>query len=94
MKSPTVVQLVRERDLVPDAVIQGDVHVPGIEDRGEALADELDDGLEIELLHQRGADLVDHGEFGVPLLGLGEEALRLVEEAGVLERDAHARSKR
>ena len=35
--------------------------------------------------------LVDHGELGAALLGLLQQALRLVEEARVLQRHAHAR---
>ena len=39
-------------------------------------------------------DAVDHRELGVALLGLLQQPLRLVEEARVLERDAHARRDR
>ena len=59
-----------------------------------ALADELDNGLELELLRQRLADLVDQGQLGIALVGLGQEALRLGEQAGVLEGDAHAGGER
>ena len=38
--------------------------------------------------------LVDDRQLGGTLVGLGEQALRLVEQAGVLERDAHARGDR
>src|SRR4029079_6548946 len=36
-------------------------------------------------------DRVDDRELLRPFIGLGEESLRLVEQAGVLERDARAR---
>ena len=59
-----------------------------------ALADELDDRLEVELRGERLADLVDERQLGGALVGLGQQTLRLVEQAGVLEGDAHARRER
>ena len=50
--------------------------------------------VEVELLRQCLADLVDDGELGVALVRLGQQALRLVEEARALERDGHARGER
>ena len=66
----------------------------GLEDRPDPLADELDDRREVELLGEGAADLVDDRQLGGALIGLGEEPLRLVEQPGVLERDAHARGER
>src|SRR4029079_12142012 len=51
-------------------------------------------GVARELMGEAGADLVDDRQLAGPLRGLDEEAFRLVEEAGVLERDAHARGDR
>ena len=62
--------------------------------RPHPLADEVDDRLEVELAGERVADLVDDGQLGVALFGLAEQALRLVEQAGVLERTGHARRDR
>ena len=39
-------------------------------------------------------DVVDDGQLGGSLVRLGQEALRLVEQPGVLEGDAHARGER
>ncbi len=74
--------------------MQRDVEGVRREQIADALAHELDDGVEVELLGERGTDLVDDRELGGPLVGLGQEALRLVEEARVLERHAHARRER
>ena len=62
-----------------------------LEDRPDPLADEVDDRLEVELLGEGLADLVDDRQLGGALVGLRQQALRLVEQAGVLEGDAHAR---
>ena len=60
------------------------------EDLPQALADGVDDALEIELLGQRLADLVDDRQLGVALLGLGQQPLRLVEQPRVLQGDTEA----
>ena len=57
----------------------------------QLVADEVDDGLEVELGGDALLDAVDDRELGGALLGLLQQALRLVEQARVLERDAHAR---
>ena len=49
------------------------------------------DALHVELGRERRLHAVDDRELGGALLGLLEQALRLVEEARVLQRDAHAR---
>ncbi len=51
----------------------------------------IDDRLEIELGGDALLDRLDDRQLGVALLGLLEQPLRLVEQAGVLQRDAHAR---
>ena len=58
------------------------------------VADQIDDGLEVELGGHALLDAVDHRQLGGALLGFLEQALRLVEQARVLERDAHARGHR
>ena len=50
--------------------------------------------VEVELLGEGRADLVDERQLGGALVRLREEALRLVEEARVLEGHAHARRER
>src|SRR5258706_11910601 len=54
------------------------------------IADGVVDALDVELGSERRLHAVDDGELGVALLGFLEQALRLVEETGVLQRDAHA----
>ena len=73
-------------------VVQSDEEVARLrsEDLHQPRSDELDDRVEVELPRQRSTDLVDEGELRVPLLGLAEQPLRLVEEAGVLESDTEA----
>ena len=63
---------------------------PVREHLAQLVADEVDDRLEVELLGHALLDAVDHRELGVALLGLLQQPLRLVEQARVLERDAHA----
>ena len=46
--------------------------------------------LEVELGRQALLDAVDDGQLGRALLGLLQQALRLVEQARVLQRHAHA----
>src|SRR5439155_1054993 len=67
------IELIGERDLPGNAVEHRDEDVPGVEHPRQALADELHDGLEVELLRQRLSDLVDDSELRVPLLRLGKE---------------------
>ena len=55
----------------------------GVEDLLDLVADEVVDRLRIELAGDRLLDAVDQRELGVPLSGL-------VDEAGVVERDAEA----
>ena len=50
--------------------------------------------LDVELGGEPCLDAVDDGQLGGALLGLLQQALRLVEEARVLERHAHARGDR
>ena len=68
-----------------------DADVAGGEHLAQLVADEVDDRLQLELGGHALLDAVDHREFGVALLGLLQQALRLVEQARVLERRAQAR---
>ncbi len=72
-------------------VVPADADVAGLEDLAQLVADQVDDRLEVELGRHPFLDAVDHRQLGGALLGLLQQALRLVEEARVLERDAHAR---
>ena len=60
----------------------------------QLVADQIDDGLEIQLLGHPVLDAVDHRQLGIACLGLLQQPLRLVEEAGVLQRHAHAGGER
>ena len=64
---------------------------PVLKHLAQLVADQVDDGLEVELGGEALLDAVDDRQLGGALLGLLEQALRLVEEARVLQRDAHAR---
>ena len=82
------VQVVNEVGL---RVVPADADVAGVEDLAQLVADEVDDRLEVELGGHAFLDAVDHGQFGGALLRFLQQALRLVEEARVLQRHAHAR---
>src|SRR3990172_6592351 len=86
----TFLDLVRELDHVRRRVVEGDERRPRLEQAAHALADELGDGLEVELRRESAADLVDERQLRGALVGLGQQALRLVEQAGVRQRHAHA----
>ncbi len=68
----TFVDVVRPRDQVRRRIVQGDEARPRSEERRDAVADELDDGVELELIREGAADLVDQAELGVALTGLLE----------------------
>ena len=65
-----VVDVVREAQPLASLVVDGDEHRFGVEDGAHPVADELDDVVELELLRERLADLVDEGQLGVALAGL------------------------
>ena len=71
-------------------VIQRDEGGFAAKDLADLVAYQVDDGLEIELAGQALLDAVDNGQFGRALLALLQKAMGLVEEAGVLQGDAHA----
>ena len=75
-------------------VEQGDADDVGPEHVANLLADEVDHRLQVELTRESLLDAVDHRQLGVALLRFLEQPLRLVEQPGVLERDAHTRSHR
>ncbi len=71
-----------------------DAHVPRPEYLAQLVAHQVDDRLEVQLGAHSLLDAVDHRQLRVSLLRLLQQALRLVEEPRVLERDAHARRHR
>jgi len=85
---------IRERDFAACLIVERDLNRPGPEDLADPLSDQVDDRLEVELLGEGRADLVDDRELGRPLLRLAEETLGLIEQARVLEGHAHARGER
>ncbi len=94
MEPLAALQLVREGDEVRLPVVRGDVQILDMEQLSDALADELVHRRHLELPGERRADLVDDRELGGALFRLREEALCLVEQAGVLQGDAQARRQR
>jgi hypothetical protein len=74
MNPRAAVDLVRERDDAGPLVMKGDEHRRRVNDRPDTFADELDDPVELELLSECLADLVDKGELGVPLARLLDRA--------------------
>ena len=75
-------------------VVPADAKVRRGEDFPELVADEVDDVLEIQFGGEPLLDRIDDPELGGALLLGLEQALRLVEQARVLERDAHRVGKR
>ena len=75
-------------------VIPGDAEIGSIENFAQLVADQVDNRLKVQLRSEPLLDRVDDRELGGTLLGLLEQALRLIEETRVLECDAHARGNR
>ena len=71
-----------------------DVEDLGVEHLAQALADQVVHRLHLDLGREAPLDLIDDRELGGPLVRLGQEPLRLVEQAGILKRDAEARRER
>src|SRR5262249_28623653 len=70
-------------------ITQRDRHVLSTGDLGNFVAHEIDDGLKIKFRRQPLLHAVDNGELCGALFAFLEQALSLVEQARVLERDAH-----
>ena len=70
LESLAFVDLVREGDQSGRVVVAGDEHRLCVEQDAEALADEFDDRLELELTAEGQADLVDQRQLGVALARL------------------------
>ena len=76
---------------LPVPVVEpADADVAGVQQIAQLVAHQIDDALEVERPRHAALDAVDHREFGGALLGLLQQPLGLVEQARVLERDAHA----
>ena len=72
-----------------------DEHRSRVEDRPDPLADELDDGTRSRAASRAPSPIsLMTASSAARCVGLGEQPLRLPEQAGVLERDAHARRDR
>ena len=71
-------------------VVDADAYVCLVEDLADLVADRVVDALDVELGGERLLHAVDDRELGGALLGLLEQALRLVEQPRVFQRDAHA----
>ena len=79
----------------PGATVDdADVDDLRVEDLLDLVADEVVHRLHVQLRSQPLLDAVDDGQLGRPLIGLGQQALCLVEQARVLERDAQAGGQR
>ena len=94
MGPPPIDELIRGTDHVRRPVEQSNAERICSEHRDKAITDQVDDRLKIELLRQGRSDLVDDRQLGCALLRFGQQPLRLVEQARVLERNAHARGDR
>ena len=81
---------VRIVDQVRLRIVDADSDVGLVEDLADLVADGVVDPLHVELGGERLLDAVDDRELRGALFALLEQALRLVEQARVLERDAHA----
>ena len=88
------VQIEGDRELVGLRIVQGNERDLGVEDVADFFADEIEDGLHVELGGQALLHAVDQRELGVALFGFLEQALGLIEEAGILQRDREARGNR
>ena len=67
-----------------------DSDVFGAQHLAQLVADQVDDGLEVEFGRDALLNGVDDRQFGGALLRFLQQPLRLVEQARVLERHAHA----
>src|SRR3989442_1047450 len=94
LKTYPVLVRIRIVNQVRLGIVDADAHVPVVKDVPDLVADRVVDALDVELGRERRLHAVDDGELRVALFGLLEQALRLVEEASVFERDAHAVGKR
>ena len=74
---------VRPRDHPRVAIEHADVQHLCIEDFDQPVAEQIVHGLHVEVFGEAALDVVDHGQLGVALAGL-------LEQARVLERDAQA----
>jgi hypothetical protein len=83
-----------KNDLVRGGVVEPDVDVLRLEHVAELVAHQVVDRLHVELGSEAFLDAVDDRELGRSLLGLLEEALGLVEQAGIFEGNTHARRNR
>ena len=72
------------------AVDDADVDDLGVEDLADLVPDQLVHRLHVEVLGEAALHAVDDRELGSPLVGLGQESLRLVEQPRVLEGHAEA----
>src|SRR5262245_50628011 len=72
-------------------VIGCDIDTVYIEGFLDFVSYQIVDGLHLQLGCQPLLDSVDDGKLSVALLGLFEQALGLVEEAGILKRHTHGR---
>ena len=71
-----------------------DAHVVGVEDFAQLGAHEFDDAFEIERVGHALLNAGNHREFGVALFCFLQQPLRLVEQARILQRHAHAGGQR
>src|SRR5581483_1922161 len=70
-------------------VVGGNVHYLRVENLANFVADEIINRLHVKLGGETLLDAVDDSEFGGALFGLFEQALGLVKEASIFERNTH-----
>ena len=94
VQAHTVLVFVQVMHQVGLRVVPADADLAGLEHLAQLVADQVDDGLEVELRGHALLDAVDHRQLGGALLGFLQQPLRLVEQARVFQRHAHARRDR
>src|SRR4030095_8455360 len=85
------VQLVIE---VRFRVVPANADVAGVEDLAQLVADQVDNGLEVELGRHSLLNAIDHRELRGALLGFFQQTLRFVEQPRILERSTQRGSNR
>ncbi len=66
-------------------IVDPDIHIGIIEDLTDLISDGIINALNIQLIGEGSLHTVDNRQFGIPLFSDLEQALGLIEEAGVFQ---------
>ena len=91
VEARTALDRVREVEPALVAVEDADVEDLGVEQVPQPVADEVAHRLDVDLRREALLEGGDDRQLGGPLVGLAQESLGLVEQAGVLEGNGQAR---